>query len=251
MTGGSAVWNGSTGTLGSWGDGNNWQDAGNAAVHVAPGQFAGFDNVDQAAFSGSGLVTAIDLSTASPTPSLKALTFNNTDYMLSGGSLQLKSDSNMANIVVSSGTQSIGSVLLLASSLDIAPVAGTELTLSGNIHELDADQSLTLSDGGAVILSGTSNSYIGGTYVDQGTLYVQNSGAIYDGTSLTVGAGGTFIFDPMVTGRPLANSSPAVAVAAVPEPGTILLLLVAMVLWSAKACLRFSKRLASRQTRRS
>jgi hypothetical protein len=43
---------------------------------------------------------------------------------------------------------------------------------------------------------------------------------------LTVGAGGTFLFDPTASGSPLAN--PAAAVAAVPEPGTLVLVLAAL-----------------------
>ena len=71
-----------------------------------------------------------------------------------------------------------------------------------------AELSGTLSDGGliktgdgALFLSGTANSYSGGTYVEQGTLCVNNSGAIQAGSSLTIGAGGTFIFDPTAGGR--------------------------------------------------
>ena len=37
--------------------------------------------------------------------------------------------------------------------------------------------------------------------MDAGTLIVTNNGAIPDGSSLTVGAGGVFIFDPMVPRR--------------------------------------------------
>jgi len=46
-----------------------------------------------------------------------------------------------------------------------------------------------------------------------------NSEAFPGGTSLTVGAGGTFIFDPSVAATPAAS-----AVAAVPEPSTLALL---------------------------
>ncbi len=42
-----------------------------------------------------------------------------------------------------------------------------------------------------------------------------------DGTSLTVGAGATLIFDPSQAGSPITNSS---ALAAVPEPSTLALL---------------------------
>ena len=82
--------------------------------------------------------------------------------------------------------------ITLATSANFAPAAGAQLTLGGNIGGSGA---LSLNASGAgtgtLVLSGTDNSYTGGTYVDKGTLYVNNSGAICDGTSLTVGAGGT------------------------------------------------------------
>ena len=78
--------------------------------------------------------------------------------------------------------------------------------------------------------------------MEAGTLIVNNSAALPAGSSLTVGAGGTFIFDPSVSGSPntaTLAASPA-GVAAVPEPAAVALLLAA--LWSAVACRRFSKR---------
>ena len=84
---------------------------------------------------------------------------------------------------------------------------------------------------GELILSG-SNSYQGGTYVDGGTLIANTGSAIPDSTGLIVGAGGTFVFDPTVTGSPTAELSrvpqPAAEINPVPEPGTIVLLLAAL-----------------------
>jgi len=74
-----------------------------------------------------------------------------------------------------------------------------------------------------LILSG-SNSYGGGTTVSDGTLIVINSNAIPAETSLTVGAGGTFIFDPSQ-----ASALAASAAIAVPEPGTLVLLAAGVV----------------------
>jgi autotransporter-associated beta strand protein len=237
ITSGNAVWNSSSGS--TWG-GSNWQDAGNAAVHVAPGQFATFANSDTAAFSGSGSVTAIDLSTAIPMPSLKALSFSNSNYTLTGGNLTLSSSTGTAGVTVTSGAQEIDSVLTLSSSTSIAPADGAELTLGGNVGgsgalELAASGPLGT---GMLILSGTDNTYSGGTYVNTGTLIVNNSGAIQDGTSLTVGAGGTFIFDPTMSGTSM-DASPSLRPEVVPEPGTIGLLLAA--LWSAAIYCRFGR----------
>ena len=57
-------------------------------------------------------------------------------------------------------------------------------------------------------MSGT-NSYSGGTIVDAGTLVATTSSAIPDGTSLTIGAGGTLIFDPMFIAASHATTATA------------------------------------------
>ena len=103
--------------------------------------------------------------------------------------------------------------------------------------------------GGTLILSG-SNTYTGGTAVYGGTLVVDDSSAIPSGTSLIVGGGATFLFDPSETMSvenasaaegldPLARSAagPALDTAVpsaglattVPEPGSFVLLLAALV----------------------
>ena len=71
---------------------------------------------------------------------------------------------------------------------------------------IGGDGSLTQAGIGALILSG-SNDYSGGTTVNAGTLYVTNSDALPDGTSLTVGPGGTFVFDPSATVAPQFSGS--------------------------------------------
>jgi autotransporter-associated beta strand protein len=58
---------------------------------------------------------------------------------------------------------------------------------------------LIITGSGSVTLSGP-NSYTGGTNVFAGTLQVNVASALPDGGSLTVGAGGTFIFEPSATG---------------------------------------------------
>ena len=66
--------------------------------------------------------------------------------------------------------------------------------------------------------------------MEAGTLIVNNSGAPAAGSNLIV-AGGTFIYDPSVSGTPSAGHdllSAGVAVAAVPEPQTLALLAAAL-----------------------
>ena len=90
--------------------------------------------------------------------------------------------------------------------------------------------SLTKVGSGTLILSG-SNTYQGGTDVEAGTLAITTASALPDGTSLTVAAGGTFVFDPsLLTGSPVTGGAvSAGAIAAVPEPGTMALLAVGLV----------------------
>ena len=83
----------------------------------------------------------------------------------------------------------------------------------------------------SLILSG-SNTYAGGTMVDDGMLYATNSDALPNESSLTVGAGGMFIFDPSAAGASLSTipsrgASPGLTAVPVPEPGTFVLLGVA------------------------
>ena len=74
---------------------------------------------------------------------------------------------------------------------------------------------------GELVLSGT-NTYDGGTEVDDGTLSLATPDALAAGTSLIVGTDAASIFGLSL---PAASLAPATATAAaVPEPGTLALL---------------------------
>ena len=105
------------------------------------------------------------------------------------------------------GSDTITGPLTLDSGLTLLPAAGSQLTISGGITGAGG---LTVGAPGTVVLSGV-NGYTGGTTVALGTLVVSKASAIPASTSLTVGAGGVFIFDPS-----FVVSSAAVAAATTP-----------------------------------
>ena len=224
---GSAVWTSVLST--SWGSSSNWSDAN--SLHGVPG-LSGSNGHDTATFSNSGSQTSVNLTGMNP--SLVALSFSSSNYTLSGGSLTLQSDLGMASISVNGGTQSIASLLTLAGSADVT-VSDSEdlLTLSGDIQG-----SGTLLKGGAgrLILSGTGDTYSGGTDVTAGELICTAYGALPTGSNLAIGANAAIIFGSTVAGEQAAAPTMAAplvtsgGVAAVPEPGTLVFLAVGVLL---------------------
>jgi len=214
---------------GSWTDASKWST--NPSIPEGAGQ--------PAVLSGS-VSSALTVTLDGP-QTLGSLELGNTahsafGYTLSAGSngsLTMDNDGSSAVINVSGGSQAISAPMTMASNLIVTPSSGATLNISGNISQTGTS-SLTLLGPGMLILSG-SNTYSGGTNVDAGTLVVTSGTALPDGTSLTVGAGGTFIFDPSMAGSPVVGSAATSSVAAVPEPGTPVLLatgvLVAFAAW--------------------
>ena len=155
---------------------------------------------------------------------------------LSNGGTLLNSSSatpQTSGISVSNGTIVGNGVLDAAATigttatpavLTVTPDSGQTLTLASS---LSGTGQLFKTGSGQLILSG-NNSYSGGTNVFAGTLTVTNPNALANGTSLTVAAGGTFVFDPLASSSPVADHATS-PLAAVPEPGTLVLLLAAGV----------------------
>ena len=121
-----------------------------------------------------------------------------------------------------------------------APVSidtnGQTVTFAGPIDSSNTDGLLVTDSvgGGKLILSNADNTYLGGTEVDAGTLQVMASDAIPYGSGLTVGTNGTVDFGTPGAGTSLPQvatfAAPhGAAVAAVPEPGTLALLLAGLV----------------------
>jgi autotransporter-associated beta strand protein len=109
-------------------------------------------------------------------------------------------------------------------SLD-GPIGG-----AGGIREIGS---------GMLVLGGT-NTYTGGTIVEDGTLVLDSPSALASGSSLTVGQDASSIFAPAA--GPAIAALPA-GVATVPEPGSLMLLAAGMVVG-------FGVRLRKRHIRR-
>jgi autotransporter-associated beta strand protein len=208
----------STATSGSWTTGTKW------STGSSP--------------SGAGQQAIVGATTASPLTitldgpqTLGTLTFSNTVSNTAGytlvpgasGTLTMNNSGSGAQIRVVGGSQAISAPVILAEDLTITSSAGTTLWISGDIRQQSGAHALTFTGPGSLILSGT-NGFSAGTIVTAGTLIVTENTALPDGTSLTVGAGGTLTFDRSAAGYPVAKTAVA---AAVPEPGTLALLIAA------------------------
>jgi autotransporter-associated beta strand protein len=156
------------------GAGGNWSVSGNWSGGNVPGLFEPIN--DTAAFgaaSTSGTSVTVTLDT---NPQVSAMTFSSTSsYLLQAtgaNTLTLGATSEVALVTVSAGSQTIAAPLILATSADFAPAAGTQLTISGAIS---GPGGLALTGAGTLIFSGT-NSYTGGTTISAGTLALGNGG---------------------------------------------------------------------------
>jgi fibronectin-binding autotransporter adhesin len=200
----------------NWSAGSNWNSG---SQPNAPGQAALLNQSN----SGS-IAIALDVPVT-----LGSLQFasSTTSYALSGNTLTFNNNGGTSSVTVTSGTHGIGSLVLITSgNLDISASNGSVLNISGNIADDGGNRSLTLDgDGsGRLVLSGT-NSYMGGTIVNAGTLVVDSTTALADGSSLTVGQGASSLFAPASAVEPASTAG----VGAVPEPGTAALLVVGLL----------------------
>jgi autotransporter-associated beta strand protein len=151
---------------------------------------------------------------------------------INGGTLEAATalGGTVANPIILGGAALLGGSnsfalsgnLTLTGGPTFSPAAGATLILSG---EVSGPFAITMSGPGQLILSNANNSY-GSTYVSAGTLVVTSSGALPTGTNLTVGQQATSFF-PTAASSPDASLSGGLT--AVPEPGTLTLLIAAVV----------------------
>ena len=101
--------------------------------------------------------------------------------------------------------------------------AGASLVDNG---QLSGPGNLLVNGPGTLVLAG-NNTYAGSTNVQAGTVIVESPTGLPNGSSLNVGDGASQLFGSSVIASPIVSN--ASAVSAVPEPGTLALLLAGLV----------------------
>ena len=206
---------------------NNWLTGENWSSLATP------DPGDSVAFQGAlRTTTNNDLPTGTL---LQSITLASPGFQLGGNAVTLASASEpVVTLAATKGTIQLPITLGSNATFAVTNAQGS-LTVSGNINnggygltvDTSSSQSSTVSGsisgaggfiktgGGNVILSGP-NSFSGGVQVLAGTLVVAAAGALPNGTSLTIGAGGIFLFDPSASGA--SASTPSIATMNVVKP---------------------------------
>ena len=231
----------------AWSSTASWAGAvpggGDIALFNRNSPYAYLPRIDSAALSVGGIY---DTGSA-------ALSIGGSSALAVNGAMINGNADTGIELDAGAGSLTIGAPLTLGAAQQWINNSGGLLTVSGSTN--NAVQRLTVAGsgntavtgpvGGAggllktgpgeLILSGV-NDYTGGTTVNAGTLVLAAGNALPNGTDLIIGAGGTLIYDPTVAAEP-APASPlrpsASETAAVPEPGTLVLLIAGLVVAGA------------------
>jgi autotransporter-associated beta strand protein len=183
---------------------------GNLATSLGNTAYLGFTGAtggDNATQTISNFSTSLQYSASNMLPAGTALT------LASGGMLDLNAGSQQVDSLSGSGaiTNSGGALAKLTIG---GPDAGT---FGGSIRDGASQVALAVT-GGALTLTG-SNTFTGGTTVNNGELTVTNAYGLADGSNLSVGDPSLLTLLPAaVVPAPVVASA---AVTPVPEPGTL------------------------------
>ena len=166
---GARVW--ATASSGSWGMAANWMPN---QVPNGAGQMA-----EITAATTSSLTVALDSPVTVGELLLGNSASSTTGYTLSAGmsgTLTLDNSGSAAEILVSDGGHVISAPVILAGNLIVSPSLGSRLRSAATSARTPVGSSLTLSNSGTLVLSG-SNTYSGGTLVDAGRLILTSNSA--------------------------------------------------------------------------
>jgi autotransporter-associated beta strand protein len=213
------IWSGSAGNA-AWTASGNWTAG------------SGFPGGNAAIVLGGSNSTSGTVDLLSAAPSVSHLTFEAdkivtiTSTASGGGRLTLDNGSNPVGVVVSGSGHLINSEVAVALDSDAwITISGSSdsLSIAGNISNGTAAHGIIKDGLGTLILSG-NDTYSGGTIVNIGILEIEAADALPDGTSVTVGAGGTLVLGSSVTPSVDMTATP------MPEPGALALLIAAMAI---------------------
>ena len=155
---------------GNWSVGSNWTGG------TAPNGAQSTAVVNAPVGSGTVAIT-LDVPVTLGTLQLGNST-GTGGYTISGNAtdnLTFDNGTGTAVLSASDGTHTLATPITLNSSLSVSPSAGALIAISGNIGQgPGVTASLTLANSGELVLSG-SDSYQGGTIVDNGKLVFTSS----------------------------------------------------------------------------
>jgi len=158
---GQSTW--ATGS-GNWTNFASWDANGGT-----PGLSGTLSSNDTATFNTVGLTSGVGTVTLNTNATLMAVTFSNAlaSYKVAGsGTITMQAGSNQPVINNLAGSNSITTAINLATNVTVSNVSGSQLTLAGPVS---GGGGLTLTGSGTLSLT-SSNGYLGGTFLDGGTL---------------------------------------------------------------------------------
>ena len=229
MTGGTINKTGSGNNIivGSLGGNGVWNMNGGLITNTT-GIVLGENSNGGSFFLNGGVVQANSVTTYENAPATAVGSF-----YFNGGTLQVTAGTSSSNYFTATNSY-------IQAGAAVIDTNGFDTTMSNSFVPdpalIGTDGGLTKIGAGSLTLSGTNTS-LGGTRVEGGTLVVASPQAIEDGTSLYVGSAGS-IFAPVL---PSASAAAAVPV---PEPGTLALLAAGAL--ATAAARRRKKRLPAR-----
>jgi autotransporter-associated beta strand protein len=220
------LWTNGSGN-GKWNTDGNWDPA-------KPGAAGDTAKFDKSAGSPDGGTVTVDAA-----KSVGTLVLNSTNAapaknftLVGSAALTLDDGTRSAHINVTGGSQTLNVPLELNSNLTISAAEGTTLKLPNDLNEGVPGRTITLDGLGTVVLSGT-NHVTGTLTVSKGKLDILAGSAVGPGADLVIGAEGQVEFAvDLIFGAGssvAARHVPAIEVTAVPEPGTLALVIVGLM----------------------